>query len=44
MYQTPELTTFGTFREITLTGRYGITDGAARRADGCTRNPNGRCS
>ena len=27
MYQTPELTKFGTFREITLQGRYGLTEG-----------------
>jgi len=44
MYQSPELTKFGTFREITLAGRYGVLDGAARRNDGCTLDPNGRCS
>ncbi len=44
MYQTPELTKFGTFREITLQGRYGLTDGAVRHGDGCTYNPNARCS
>ncbi len=25
MYQTPELTKFGTFREITLQGNHGLT-------------------
>jgi hypothetical protein len=44
MYQSPELTKFGTFREITLQGKYGIKDGAARRNDGCTYDPSGRCS
>ena len=44
MYQTPQLTKFGTFRDITLTGRYGPVDGASIKGDGCTRNPNGRCS
>ncbi len=44
MYQSPELTKFGTFREITLAGRYGVLDGAARRNDGCTLDPSGRCS
>jgi hypothetical protein len=45
MYQSPELTKFGTFREITLTGRYGVSDGAAQRGDGCVfGDPSGRCS
>jgi hypothetical protein len=44
MYKTPELTKFGTFREITLQGRFGVTDGAARRGDGCTFQPGTRCS
>lgn len=44
MYQSPELSKFGTFREITLQGKYGILDGAARRNDGCTYDPSGRCS
>lgn len=44
MYQTPELSKFGTFREITLQGKYGVLDGAARRNDGCTYDPSGRCS
>jgi hypothetical protein len=44
MYKTPELTKFGTFREITLQGRFGVTDGASRRGDGCTFQPGTRCS
>jgi hypothetical protein len=44
MYKTPELTKFGTFREITLQGRFGAVDGAARRGDGCTFQPGTRCS
>lgn len=44
MYQKPALTKFGTFREITLQGRYGPLDGAAVRNDGCTYDPNSRCS
>jgi hypothetical protein len=36
MYKAPELTRFGSFREITLTGRYGPNDGAVVLGDGCT--------
>ena len=45
MYSTPELTKLGTFREITLQGRFGPLDGAAVRNDGCyyLKSPN-RCS
>jgi hypothetical protein len=43
MYQKPELTRFGTFREITLQGRYGPSDGAVLHGDGCTYTPT-RCS
>jgi hypothetical protein len=44
MYQAPQLTKFGTFRDITLTGKYGPIDGATIKGDGCTFNSNGRCS
>lgn len=44
MYVKPELTKFGTFREITLQGRYGPVDGAAIRGDGCTFQQGTRCS
>jgi hypothetical protein len=44
MYSSPRLTRFGTFREITLQGKYGPNDGAVLRGDGCTFNPNVRCS
>jgi hypothetical protein len=45
MYKSPELTKFGTFREITLQGRYGVADGAFTRNDGCVfGDPSGRCS
>lgn len=44
MYQKPELTQFGTFRELTKQGKYGVLDGAAVRNDGCTYDTSGRCS
>lgn len=44
MYEKPQLTKFGTFREITLQGRYGPLDGGAVRNDGCTLDPSARCS
>jgi hypothetical protein len=44
MYQTPQLTMFGTFRDITLSGRYGQLDGPAGRSDGCSKVPVTRCS
>lgn len=43
MYSSPELTRFGTFREITLQGKYGPEDGAPVRGDGC-RYDGQRCS
>jgi hypothetical protein len=45
MYHSPELKKLGTLREITLSGRYGASDAAAIRNDGCVfGDPNGRCS
>jgi hypothetical protein len=35
MYKSPELTKFGTFREVTLAGVTGPLDGFAIRNDGC---------
>ena len=42
MYEKPTLVVFGTFRELTQQGRFGVLDGAAVRNDGCTYT--GRCS
>lgn len=44
MYKMPELTKFGTLREITRQGRYGTLDGASTRNDGCTYDASARCS
>jgi hypothetical protein len=45
MYQSPALTKFGTFREITQAGINGPLDGFAVRNDGCGAQGTGsRCS
>ena len=44
MYKSPELTKFGTFREVTLQGKYGVVDGAVTRNDGCYFANQPRCS
>lgn len=46
MYSKPELTKFGTFREITLHGRYGALDPQVvhGNGDGCTFDPTVRCA
>jgi hypothetical protein len=44
MYKTPELTQFGTFRDITLSGRFGQPDAAVVRGDGCTFTRGQRCA
>lgn len=47
MYQTPQLTRFGTFREVTQAGISGPLDGYQIRNDGCGApdiGQAGRCS
>jgi hypothetical protein len=43
MYESPKLTKFGTFREITQAGTTGPLDGFAVRNDGCNAQGS-RCS